>query len=200
MSRFVSSLNRAAIASSSIVGCFLVDFDFVSGHVRANDSAHDVSFGGNTYPGIGGFGTFDGVKEDVETVAHGVRFELSGVDSGLIATMTTERYQGRPAMLYAGFFDNNTQLIDTPELIWSGVMDTMTFEASEQESKIILQCEHRLRNAPPVSRWCDAEQKTKSPGDRFFEMLHLVAGYTSSWGGKPTSWSIKPGGGYNLPS
>jgi hypothetical protein len=199
MSRWSSSLNAAAAERSSIIGCFLVELDFVSGFVRANDSAMNLSFGGNEFTGIGTFGSFDGVKEDIDGVAYGVRFELSGVDSGLIATIMTERYQGRPARLYVGMFDANHALVDTPEIVWSGQIDTMTIEHSGRESKIVLQCEHRLRNAPPVSRWCDAEQQTRSPGDRFFEFTPLVAGYTSSWGGKATVWSIKPGGGYNTP-
>lgn len=199
MSRWASSLNRAAAQATDcrIRGAWLLDLKFDSGHVRVNDSGADLSFGGNTFSGIGAMGTFDAIEESVEFVARGVRFELTGVDPGLIATTMTEIYQGRPALLYCGMLDENHSFVDTPELFWSGYMDTMEIAREKLECRIILQCEHRLRNAPPNSRFSDADQKARSSGDRFFDKLSFVAGYRNSWGGKSTSWNYKPGGGYN---
>jgi hypothetical protein len=194
--RFASALNRAAAALSSIRCAYLVDLDFGSGHARYNDSGMNLEFGGNTYFGTGGFGSFDGVTEDIDGVAYGVRFELSGVDSGFIATIRTERYQGRPALLYIGLFNEANVFVDTPELVWSGYMDTMDLKIKGKTSVIELNCEHRVRAAPPVARWSDAEQKMLNPGDKFFEFTPFVSGYVSSWGGKATQWSYKPGGGY----
>jgi hypothetical protein len=196
--RWVSALNQAAAERDDVYGCWLVDFHFDSGHVRANDAGISLSFGGNEYAGVGTFGRFDVVEESFDFVARGVRFELGGVEEGLIATLLTEKYQGRPAALYCGLLEKNLQWVDDPELWWSGFMDTMDILPGDKESKesvIVLQCEHRLRSAPMFSRFSDADQKARSPGDRFFEMLHLVAGYTSQWGGKVTRWETGPGGG-----
>jgi hypothetical protein len=196
--RFASALNRAAVAAGNFVHSFLLDLAFDSGTVRVCDGGINIVVGANTYTGLGDFGTFDGVTEDIDQVAYGVRFELAGIDSGVIATLRTERYQGRAARLYCAFLDSNLALIDTPEDVWSGYMDYMDIEPGQDASKIVLNCEHRIRNAPPVSRFSNAEQQVLHSGDRFFEYLHLVSGYTSNWGGKSTSWKTGPGGGYTL--
>jgi len=195
MSRWVSADNEAAVESGNFRGCFLAEFEFTSGTVRINDGGHDVVHNGNTYFGTGGFGEFDEVREDTDGVAYGVRFGL-GVDSGIVATMRTEKYQGKPARLYVALFDENWQLIDDPELIWSGYMDTLKVSTKGRQAAIVLTCEHRIRQAAPNGRFADAEQRSQYSGDKFFEYVHLVAGYTSNWGGKSSSWNYQPGGGY----
>lgn len=198
MSRWISALNEAAAERSDIYGCWLLDLAFDSGHVRANDSGIDLSFGGNSYSGVGTFGTFDPIEEALDFVARGKRFELTGIDSGIVATIMSagDTYQGRAATLYVGLIDpDTTRFVDTPEVDWSGYMDTMDIEPDGADSKIVLQCEHRLRNAPLYSRQSDADQKARSPGDRFYDLTHLVSGYVSNWGGKSTTWNTGPGGG-----
>lgn len=202
MSRWASAANEAAAELDNPRGCFLLDLSFASGHVRANDSSYDFVLNGDTYFGLGEFGAFDAVTEDTNAVAYGVRFELAGIDSGLLATLRTERYQGRPATLYVAMLTEQWAFVDAPEVVWSGVMDTMDVvtrrNSDGTEYKVIvLQCEHRLRQACPNSRFCDAEQKGLHPGDKFFQFAHLVDGYVSDWGGKATRWISQPGGGYN---
>jgi hypothetical protein len=198
VSRWVSSLNEAAAARDDICGCWFLDLDFASGHARANDSGMDFAFGGNTYSGVGDFGTFSEIEESVEFVARGLRAELSGVNSGIITTLKNDVYQGRSAYLYIGLIDPKTYLlVDTPELRWSGFMDTMDIEIGVKASTIQMACEHRMRATPPFSRWSDTDQKARSAGDRIFDQTHLVDGFTSVWaGGRSTTWEGRPGGGY----
>lgn len=195
-SRWVSSLNEAAAELDDVRGCFLLDLAFDSGHVRACDAECDIVVGANTYVGIGEFGTFDGVEEGVEFVARGIRFTLTGVDSALMSTIRTEKYQRRPATLYVAMLTEQNALVDTPEVVWSGYMDVMPLDVAGPEAQIIVQCEHRLRNSPPFSRWSDADQQARFTGDTFFNLTHMVDGYVSSWGGKGTVFQPRPGGGY----
>lgn len=192
-------MNQAAAELDDIRGCFLLDLVFDSGHVRACDAECDIVVGANTYVGVGEFGGFDAVEESTEFVAKGVRFTLTGVESGLMATIRTEKYQRRAAILYVAMLTSDNALVDTPEIVWSGYMDVMPLEVDGPAAQITLQCEHRLRNAPPFSRWSDADQQARVTGDKFFNLTHLVDGYTSSWGGKGTVFQPKPGGGY-IPS
>ena len=195
--RWTSSLNQAAAERDDIRGVFLIDLAFDSGHARANDGAADLVFGGNTYYQTGTFGTFDGCDESIEFVARGLRLDLSGADTGLIATIVNDVYQNRPATLYVGLLPTNSNdFVDTPEVVWSGYMDVMKIQGAKSTSHIVLQCEHRLRNSPPNSRWSDSDQKARSPGDRFFDICTLVEGFTSEWGNRGTTWGPKPGGGY----
>jgi hypothetical protein len=199
MSRWTSALNQAAAELDAIRGAWLIDLEFDSGHVRANDSGADLIFGGNTYYGIATFGGFDGIEESENSVASGMRFTLTGVDSAIIATIKTEVYQNRPATLYVGMLaENSNEFVDTPGLAWSGIMDTMTIEKRSREARITLTCEHRLRNSPPKSRWSDADQQARSPTptpDRFFNLTSLVSSYYSRWGDHATTYGPGPGGG-----
>jgi hypothetical protein len=193
--RWSSSLNQAAAELNHIGGFFAVDLDFSTGHVRANDSGIDFTWGGNTYFGVGDFGGFDSVQENIEAVARGVKFTLAGVDTGIISSIVGNVYQGRAATLYVGMVDPTSYaLIDTPEIVWSGYMDTMKIVTEKDGSRIELACEHRLRNAPPYARFSSADQKARSAGDMFFDMLGFVANYRSNWGGKSSGWAYKPTG------
>jgi hypothetical protein len=205
MSRWASIYNEAAADVDGLRGCHLLDLSFSSGHVFVTDAGIDMSFGGNTYVAVGGLGSFDGIEESVDFVARGCRMELGGIEPTLIATIISESdtYQGRPATLYVGMLDEQNAFIDTPEILWAGYMDTMKISMNRTDdvvaAKIILTCEHRLRNTPPYSRWSDADQQERyqSPSrDRFFQYTAVAAGYKSNWGGRLTTWNYRPGGGY----
>jgi hypothetical protein len=196
MSRWADPLNEAAAERDAIRGAWLIDLAFDSGHVRANDSGADVSFGGNTYYGIGQFGGFDGVEENVNAIATGIRFTLTGVDTSLIAAIKNNVYQNRAASLYVGMLaESSRDFVATPELAWSGYMDTMQIEMRGDEWRITLTCEHRLRNSPPHSRWSDADQQARSTNDRFFNLTPLVSSYNGPWGNRGSTYGPGPGGG-----
>lgn len=199
--RWTSALNEAAAELDEILGAFFIDMDFVSGNVRVNDGGHDVVWGGFNWFGIAQFGSFQAAEESVEFIARGERYELNGVNPDLIATICAERYQGRPVTRYVGLFDPSGALIDTPEVCWTGFMDTMDIEAGPADnggsgSRILLTAEHRLRAMPPFARFSDADQKAKFTNDRFFNQSLFVETYVSQWGDKQTTYGPKPGGGY----
>ncbi len=196
MSRWTDSLNQTAADLNTIRGVWLIDLAFDSGHVRANDSRADLVFSSNTYYGTGEFGGFDGISESTESIATGVRFTLTGVETSLISTIVGDVYQNRAVSLYCGMLAENSLLfVATPELMWSGYMDTMSIETRAGTTSIILTCEHRLRNSPPNSRWSDADQKAKSSGDSFFNLTPLVSSYVGKWGDKGSTYGPGPGGG-----
>jgi hypothetical protein len=194
--------NEAAAEADILRAAFFLELDFVSGFVRLNDAGHVIVWGGNIWYGIGELGSFEAAEESTEFVARGERYQLNGVNPDLIATITSERYQGRRVTRYLGFFDASGALVADPQLMWTGFMDTLEVETGATEnggsgSVLVLTAEHRLRSQPPFARWSDACQKAKtSPPDRFFDNAHFVDSYVSQWGDKQTTYGTKPGGGY----
>ena len=185
MSRIVSSANATALAAADIIICVAVDLDFASGHVRAHDGIGTISIGGNSYQGIGQFGSIQTVEESTDIVARPVTLAISGVDSSLIATARDEVYQNRSATLYLAAYNTSTlALIDTPETIWEGRMNQMTITLAGDSSRIDLSCEHRLRREPRIARYTDADQKLAYSGDRFFDLLPKIPGFRGTWGAK----------------
>jgi hypothetical protein len=188
MSRFDSALNEAASERSSVRLFVACDLDFDSGHYRAHDGIDTITWGGYSYEGIGGFGGLDIAEESIDVVARAVKLTLSGVPENqlpaeAVGTALDEVYQGRAATLYLGLKDNDTNaLIDTPEILWEGMMDQMTVKLGEGVGTVTLSCEHRLRRAPRIARYTNEDQQLAYSGDRFFDLVPKIAGYKGKWG------------------
>ena len=81
------------INSESIFAIYLVKLSFDSGDITVNSAIGNISFNGDTYLGIGQFGTISALEEDTELQASDVSLTLSGIDTALISTMFNEHYQ-----------------------------------------------------------------------------------------------------------
>ncbi len=183
MTRFVSSTNQTAAADFAVRMFIAADLDFASGHVYVHDGIGDISFGGHTYDGVGRFGGVKTVDEDVSITARSVELTLSGVESSFITTLRTEVYQGRSATLYFGLCsDKDNALLDTPEILWEGIMDQMAVVWDGTDVKITISCEPRLRREPRIARYTHADQQIAYSGDRFFELVPKIPGFRGKWG------------------
>ena len=197
--RWTSSANETEAAQSSIILVTLVDLDFVGGHVRAHDGLGTLSFGGNAYLGVGIYGGVDQIAEDLEVSAKGVRLTLSGVPADMTPDVLAETdYQNRAATLYVGLVDLRTNtFIDTPEEVWSGVMDYMEVSGGPNEVTLTVAIEDELRRESVIARYSDEDQKLLYPGDTFFADLPNVANTRAVWGQRSI---IHAGGGGGGPS
>lgn len=168
----------------------LVDLDFVSGHVRANDSPIKLSFGGNDYLGVGQFGGFDEVSESLDVVARPLKLRLSGVPSDIVPDVLTENYQNRAATVYIGFIDQTTMtFVDTPETVWTGQMDKLDVDDGPESATITLTCENDLYIEPLAARYTDQDQKLRYSGDSFFDCLYMIPASRSTWGAATQSYA-----------
>jgi hypothetical protein len=193
MSRIVSATNATEADKPSIIAVVMADLDFVSGMVRVHDGSGSLSFGGNTYLGAGQFAGLDVIDENVDIVARGIKLTLSGVDSTFVVPTMTEVYQNRDVTLYLGFVSPSTgALIATPETIWEGRMNQMSFKIDKGTALIELTCEHRLRREPRVARYTDEDQRVVFSGDRFFDLMYAIPGFIGKWGARDSSYG---GGG-----
>jgi hypothetical protein len=193
VTRWVSTANEAAAELEHASLRLAVELDFVSGMVRAHDGLGTISFLGNDYVGVGRFGGIDEIVEELETIARGARLTLSAEDPALLAPFNGEVYQGRPATIYVVMVSPNTgQVIDTPQVIWQGDMDVLTYFAEDGSSWLELTCEDELARLLVVSRYTNEEQQRANPGDRFFERLPRRQGFIQQWG----AVTIITGGGF----
>lgn len=183
MTRFVSATNSTESAKQAVRMFVGVALDFTSGFIRVHDGIGDISWGGNTFSGIGHLGQIETVSESIEIIARPIGLTLSGVDSSLISTTMTEVYQNRTATVYVGFVNETTNaVIDTPETIWEGRMNQMSISSSAGTASIKLTCEHRLRREPRIARYTNEDQQLLFPGDRFFDLVPSIKGFVAKWG------------------
>ena len=192
MTRWVSNTNQTEAAKASLFIITMAKLEFDSGTVYVHDGVGSVTFDGNTYLGVGKYGSFDIIDENIDTVARGIKVTLSGVDTSLIPIVMDEVYQGRPATFYVGFLDQNLNFVADPEEIWSGRMDTMSISMDQNSAVISLSCEYRLRKEPVLARFTDEDQRLAFAGDTFFNLTQFIPRYKATWGDKPTNFS---GGG-----
>jgi hypothetical protein len=208
VTRFVDANNATEAAKTAIRMFVAVSLDFTSGIVRAHDGIGPLTWGGNTYQGVGSFGGIETVEESVEIVARPLKLTLSGVDAGLVSTTMTETYQGRAVTVYTGFINTETNaLIGTPETAWEGRMNQMSLSVSAGAATITLTCEHRLRREPRIARYTDQDQQLLFSGDRFFDLIPSIKGFIAKWGDRDAAWQSvgapvvdvanrTPGGGF----
>jgi len=184
LSRYASSTNQTE-GDKARIGMFIAcALDFSSGFVRAHNAIGDYTWGGNTYNGVGKFGGIEVAEESMDMVPRAITLTLSGVDSSLISTATTENYQGRAATLFMGLVNLDTNaLIDTPETLRVMRMNQMTIILGEQSS-IQLSLEQRMRMAPRVARNTDADLKLLYSSARFFDLLPKIPLFHGTWGTK----------------
>jgi hypothetical protein len=160
-----------------------VALDFTSGMVRVHDGIGSISWGGNTYDGVGTLGGVEQVDESVDVIARPLSLTLSGVETSLVSTAMTETYQNRTVTIYLGFLDETTNaVIDTPEVSWEGRMNQMSISSSEGGAVIKLSCEHRLRREMRIARYTNEDQQLLHSGDRFFDLVTSIKGFVSKWG------------------
>lgn len=183
MTRFASATNSTEAAKNAIRLFVAADLDFASGHVRVHDGIGQISWGGNTFDGIGSFGGIEAVNDSTDVIARPLTLTLSGVDSSLVSTTMTEVYQNRQATVYVGFINETTgAVIDTPETAWEGRMNQLSLSSAAGTASIRVSCEYRLRREPRIARYTNEDQQLLFSGDKFFDLLPNIKGFVAKWG------------------
>lgn len=200
MTRIVTSGNATELAKPAVALVVMVDLDFASGHVYFNDGTTNIAWAGNTYQAVGVLGEVEPVQEEVDVIARPLRLTLSGLENSLIVTARDEVYQGRSVTVYLGLLDPSTcALLQDPETVWEGRMDTMSIALGEKTGSIALNCEHRLQREPRVARYTNPDQQLAYSGDVFLEFTAAIPGYVSQWGQERTSYGGSAGAGFREP-
>lgn len=186
MARDLHADLATAITQPVVAPVFLFKAEFDAGDVLAWTGYGDLSFGGDTYLGVGDFGGVDKVDESSEVRANGATISLSGIPSSLLAIALAEPYQGRPCTLFLGALNLTTgALIDTPYPILSARMDVMTIEEGAETGTINLTVENRLIELYRAKerRYTHEDQINEYAGDLGLE---YVAGLQE----KPLNWGL----------
>lgn len=157
----------------------------------------DLTYGGNTYLGVGDLLSISQITETADIQATGINVSLTGIKSSFIAIAKDHEYQGRALTVSLGAFDTSGSLIADPVIVFSGFMDTMTISESGQHSSINIAVENKLIafERSKVRRYTAEDQKIDHPTDKGFEFVTAIVQKEIIWG-RPTGAS---GGGQGPP-
>lgn len=191
MSRGLSGTMTSAAAATVVRPGLLAYFDFSGGAVRVHSGLGPLSWGGNTYTGLGDLGSVSTVKETTETRANGMQFTLSGIPSTMVTRILAEDYRGRSCKLWLAFFSSADAILSDPLLLFSGRMDQCLLRDDGGTSVCTITAESRLveLQRSRERRRTDEDQKSLFSGDRGFEYVAGLQDRQIHWGGNSSTQS-----------
>lgn len=183
MPRNISNDLKTASESDVIIPVILVKLEYASGNVNAHSAVGTIVFNGDTYLGVGQYGSVTATAETSDGSANYVDLELSGVESALVSIQLNEHYQGRRGTLYYGLFDKNSNALIEPTIIFRGLMDNSEITLGETGS-IKLRINNRLAEWDKINlrRYTDTEQQFRFPGDTGLQFVQRIAETQLIWG------------------
>jgi hypothetical protein len=205
MTRFVNSAAQTAADQKHVVYAILVQLDLASGFVRVFNGAGTLVFNGNTYQGLGQYGSVGVIGESVQfRPANPVVLTLSGLPDGmtpLLADGAVNRadFYGRSCRIDIALFDSNRKILTPIEnAVWEGRMDSIA--VSRGDNSLQLTCEDRMViwDKTVGYLFTTEYQALLYPGDTFFDQVPFLANQQITWGG--TAPGIGAGGGGGTPN
>lgn len=165
----------SAITASVVRPILFLQLLLDSGTIYIHSEVGSITWGGNTYEGVGDFGTISTLSEETDLQLPNISLALSGIASEYLEEALAQEYQGRTIKIYWGFMDSNFVLIDTPCLEFEGEIDQMDFEdgATVTINLTAINELHRWET-PNISRYTDVDQQVLFPGDKGLEFVNQV--------------------------
>lgn len=182
--RAIDVATLAAMTLPNVRMALLAELHFTSGVTYAWTGAGQFSYGGNTYYGLGTLASVSPIQESSDVRSDGIVLGLSGIDPTMISEVLTEVQQGLPCILSVGFFDDNTNLIGTPVIAFSGFMDQPQISEGTDTCTVTIACENRMAQLqmPRERRYTDQEQRRDYPNDAGFMYVNAIQNWNSTWG------------------
>lgn len=186
MSRALTALFRTETLASQLSPALFALLDFQSGAVRVWSGLGTKTWNGNSYTGLGNFGSVSSVEETTDVRANSIAFQLTGVPTALIATVLADNYQGRTAKLWVGSLDASGNVIADPYLIFAGRMDNIEIDEGPNTSVIRVFAESRLIDLQRSKerRFTHEDQQNDYPGDLGLKFMPTANSKPFVWGGE----------------
>lgn len=183
-SRDITPTTLAAATASTIEPVLFVKLEFDGGDVNLHSRIGTISFGGDTYTGVGILGSVSPADEVSDLSLAQVTLTLSGLPLDLVSILFNEQYQGRLATLFLGYLDLTTcVLVDAPTVLYKGLMDTAKFKKGKTFA-VSLTVGNRFAawDKPLTRRYNNADQQARYPGDTGLQYVEKTANATVIWG------------------
>lgn len=197
MSRDISALNQAEIDAAHLHEVVLVKLEFDS-PVYVHSGIGSISYGGNTYLGVGGLGSISSLGETEALGPQGVQLTLDGTEAGYITEALDAGNYGDKVTIYMGYRQDDGTLVDDPWVAWKGWLEYTSLDLDD-ESIVSLTCQHDLTvlKEKAGDRYSDEDQQEKYPGDIAFQfttrMVNLKLLWAGGSGGGGGEWYEPPG-------
>ncbi len=184
MADFGSTIN-AVLDDRKIRFKPLIAFDFADGEEDYWGGDWDLVSGGKTWKKLGGLLGIDGIDQAASLESSMMTFTLSGVQRPgaptdwltFIASGDRSNYVDRLVTVYAQFWDEDWQPLDTPKALKVGLMASVAVSRVRVEKSykrsVSLSANNVFygRSIPSSAFYTDRDQKKRAPGDLFMEKV-----------------------------
>jgi hypothetical protein len=183
-SRDITATTVSAAQASAAHPVLFLKMQFDDGDVNLHSELGDIIWGGDTYTGTGRLGSVTSAEEVSDLSHTQIGLTLSGLPLDLVSTVFNEQYQGRMATLYLGYLNMTTRvLVDTPAIIFRGLMDTADIDQNKTFSiTISVGSRFAAWDKPVIRRYNNATQQARFPGDLGLQYIEQTANKTIIWG------------------
>jgi len=193
MARDLPSNYAQQLGQRVLAPAFFVHLDWPSGPVYAWGGYGEVTWGGRAWQGVGELGSISPIGESSEGRANGVQLTLSGIPNAQIARAFDNKFQGSPAQIYLGLFNEQMQLISAPLCLFDGVIDSSGFEDTGETSTITVNLEKELIDRrDDMRRFTHEDQQLEAPGDKFFEQVAWLSQNQITFGPRKAGFAVPP--------
>jgi hypothetical protein len=163
-----------------------------------------ITFGGNTYKGLGDRGIAQQTSNAIGGVAQGYTLSLSGVEPEALALLDADEVKGSSVVLYRLIFASDCKTLLDAHIFDRGRGDALTSDetvggpaainfAVESAARGLGRSGGRLRSDP--------DQRLINPDDGYFKSVDYAAEKMLYWGGKkPERTGAATGGSISPPS
>ena len=197
MSRDLASNTAAQYAATHVNPIIFVKLEFdtaapnSTGTIRLHNGLGTYNWNANdgagirAWQGTGDLGQISAIEEGDEISPYSIQLTLSGIDTSIAAEAARETYYQRPVTLYVGALNASDELVATPDVIWTGFIDTMdAVLGGDNGDSIVLTAESELAMFDRSSNYLytNAQQQSDSSGDTFFTHLQEMEDLTLDWG------------------
>lgn len=183
MSRGIGTTNVAQVNAPHLHEVLLVKLGFDT-PVYVHSGIGSISYGGNTYIGVGHLGGISELRESEVLGPSQITLSLDAQTSQHITEALDAGNLYDPVTIYFGYRNDDGTLAADPWVAWSGWYEYATISL-DAESRVEMVCQHDLAvlNEKNGGRYADEDQQDRYTGDVGFEFATAAVGVKLLWGG-----------------
>jgi len=199
MSRDIGSDLVTESTSELFIFVMMVKLEFDAGNITLHNGLGNITYDGDTYLGVGDFGTISNIKETGDFSDDSVTLQLSGVDTALQNNALNADYYLRPVTVFIAPVSKTTgAMLGTPYQFSKGEMSSIGVALGSSDIiELVYETESAKFQEANDRRNSNADQQNEHSGDVFYEFTERVNNARIRWGSRV----IVPGqGGFSSPT
>lgn len=180
----ISAAEAAHLEADQQILFIAVKAEFDTETVYLWSGNHDLTFGGDTYTGVGTLLSVSDIEESLDLASAGVTVTLAGMDADVLNLALTEEYQNRKITISLGHLSGGTTHTVGTMILFGGRMSAMTIQDDPNGSTIVVECENRLIDLerPSNLRYTNQSQRFFDSTDTCFSRIAQIQDIEVSWG------------------